>query len=817
MDLLHSTLDTIGQAGDALDKFTGGRALRGVLGGKGREALSVLPFSDTLGLTDAKDKTSGRDLTDRYGLTSKGDNSFGSHAAGFLADNVLSPGNMLGAYGAFKAAPTIAKGLTSGAKALSGLDILDHVRSGSKALFGKFTGKNSDLLDGGLSSATSHFDALHPAPDGYFDQPQYNPNYQSSQFTPNKDLMSAFEDEVGAGVNELVHSDLNVKSINDMFKKHFGNEADSYKKMVGSGTPHLNDMHSNDPVSSPEIDSIASDGSPVGNAVRDSRNAIKHASSSFATNPVEQDLAARFIHAPDFHSAKDPEQLASNFAAKLERGRLGASNYFSPMYYDINQTLRGFDGDISPVISKIRSAKDFHNIDFSDIPRANLANSNSGFIPDPAMIDKFNAAHKWYTPQEYIYANTQFPKVAPQAFKKIFGDEWEKYYDHFKLAGENEMQNGTHVASTHGRGGDIYESISGLMDLLDHSRTPSKMDLFRGIDYKGVKKIEELIGAPLSSPQAVGRQFTDNGFLSTAYNRNVSDAFSGLTPGYNRPQSGAVFHFPEVPAGKQASFMNSSESEVLFPPGRKIRIDDNSDYPNSIRATLAARLPGSNAPIKSGYLPSFHDDLLSRMGREHEPWFQAMQAAEHEGIPISLISGKTWADKGFNADELAHYQANQGLIRLNVDHHTSDGPLWLDPKVMQAMLDNNVNRHFSSSHPGAIIDHELAHAFHHQSVGDDLFSKLSTMGRFDGKANRLVTNRVSSYAKENPLEFVAETYAGLKGGKDYRDAPDVGKWFRDYAGTPFLDRIANSGLGRGVGLSLLGAYGYNSMNNHSEA
>jgi hypothetical protein len=123
MDLLNA-LQT---AGDAIDKTTGGRAVRGLLNGKPRELLSPIPFSDSIGLTSHKDATSGRDLTDSYGLTSKGDNSFGSHAAGFLADNVLSPANMLGAYGAFKAAPTIAKGVTSGAKALSGLDLVDHL------------------------------------------------------------------------------------------------------------------------------------------------------------------------------------------------------------------------------------------------------------------------------------------------------------------------------------------------------------------------------------------------------------------------------------------------------------------------------------------------------------------------------------------------------------------------------------------------------------------------------------------------------------------------------------------------------------------
>lgn len=142
MDLL----DAIGQAGTAVDKFTGGRALRGTLAGKPRELLSVLPFSDTMGITNEHDATSGRDLTDQYGLTAKGDNSFGSNAAGFLADAVLSPGNLLGGYGAFKAAPTIGKGIAQGAKALAGLDLLDHIKGGAAAA-GRLAAGESGALD----------------------------------------------------------------------------------------------------------------------------------------------------------------------------------------------------------------------------------------------------------------------------------------------------------------------------------------------------------------------------------------------------------------------------------------------------------------------------------------------------------------------------------------------------------------------------------------------------------------------------------------------------------------------------------------------
>lgn len=52
----------LGYVGDLLDKHLGGRALRGLLGGQPGELLSVLPLSDTLNLTDYKNRVSGKKL-----------------------------------------------------------------------------------------------------------------------------------------------------------------------------------------------------------------------------------------------------------------------------------------------------------------------------------------------------------------------------------------------------------------------------------------------------------------------------------------------------------------------------------------------------------------------------------------------------------------------------------------------------------------------------------------------------------------------------------------------------------------------------------
>lgn len=58
--MLDSLLSALGYVGSALDKP--GRAVRGLLAGNAREGLAALPFSDSLGLTDESQRTSGSDL-----------------------------------------------------------------------------------------------------------------------------------------------------------------------------------------------------------------------------------------------------------------------------------------------------------------------------------------------------------------------------------------------------------------------------------------------------------------------------------------------------------------------------------------------------------------------------------------------------------------------------------------------------------------------------------------------------------------------------------------------------------------------------------
>jgi hypothetical protein len=69
-----------------------GQAVRGVFAGNGFSSLKhLIPFSDSLGITPEKDHVSGRDPTDRWGLTDKRDKGWGSWGVGLVADVLTDP------------------------------------------------------------------------------------------------------------------------------------------------------------------------------------------------------------------------------------------------------------------------------------------------------------------------------------------------------------------------------------------------------------------------------------------------------------------------------------------------------------------------------------------------------------------------------------------------------------------------------------------------------------------------------------------------------------------------------------------------------
>ena len=91
------------------------------------------------------------------------------------------------------------------------------------------------------------------------------------------------------------------------------------------------------------------------------------------------------------------------------------------------------------------------------------------------------------------------------------------------------------------------------------------------------------------------------------------------------------------------------------------------------------------------------------------------------------------------------------------------------------------------------LNHELGHLVHHKSISnfDELakVEELKERGKeisplvkefTTDKTHQATAGKVSNYAKESPLEFVAETFAGLLDGKTYSD--DVMALYKKYGG-----------------------------------
>jgi hypothetical protein len=107
--LLHSAVGGLEWLGQTLDKP--GAAVRGLLAGQPEQLANLIPFSDTLGITDPKTRVSGRDLLEKAGIL--GQNTPGldwGDVGGFAAEVVTDPLLFL------KAAPLTVKGAAKAAQ-----------------------------------------------------------------------------------------------------------------------------------------------------------------------------------------------------------------------------------------------------------------------------------------------------------------------------------------------------------------------------------------------------------------------------------------------------------------------------------------------------------------------------------------------------------------------------------------------------------------------------------------------------------------------------------------------------------------------------
>ena len=136
--------------GRTLDSVTGARAIRGVLGGNFREALSAGPlgfFSDMVGLTDPKDIVGGRELMEKAGILEENKPGLDwGDVGGFVGEVLLDPSTYF--FGAGLASKGVSASTKIG-KALNKVGALDDIlMSGVRdpKLLSKFlAGKTDDV------------------------------------------------------------------------------------------------------------------------------------------------------------------------------------------------------------------------------------------------------------------------------------------------------------------------------------------------------------------------------------------------------------------------------------------------------------------------------------------------------------------------------------------------------------------------------------------------------------------------------------------------------------------------------------------------
>ncbi len=144
--LTHATLSGLGYVGSELDKLFGDRAIRGVLAGKPREVLSLIPGSDLVGLTNEADTTRGEDLFRQWGYDPSKGNWLERNLAGPVLEAAISPSMYLGGIGALTAAGKAAEKtgtLTRG--------FLPSIAKGERTLMHGLTGQGAADFAGGAA------------------------------------------------------------------------------------------------------------------------------------------------------------------------------------------------------------------------------------------------------------------------------------------------------------------------------------------------------------------------------------------------------------------------------------------------------------------------------------------------------------------------------------------------------------------------------------------------------------------------------------------------------------------------------------------
>lgn len=145
---------------------------------------------------------------------------------------------------------------------------------------------------------------------------------------------------------------------------------------------------------------------------------------------------------------------------------------------------------------------------------------------------------------------------------------------------------------------------------------------------------------------------------------------------------------------------------------------------------------------------------------------------------------------------IQNYEKNNHLSwNEKIKFHEYMRKIWfIDDKSVNLSL-KEIEHLLNSVNPHYIISHEAGHVLHRRNVGEKIFGEMGKIKEIEewGAKNKAITEeflntksiqetagKVSLYAKESPLEFVAETFAQILEGRKFSD--EVMALYKKYNG-----------------------------------
>lgn len=643
---MSSLLDAIGAVGTALDRFTGGRAVRGLLAGKPSEALSILPLTDTLGWTDPANATSGRDLLNQYGLTDPRSQGWGPLLGGMAVDLVTSPLSYLGGAGAAKAAPELAE-VAGLAKAPAFLADESAALSWGKGLAGKAaesvvaaSPQDTEILAKAKELAAQNFWSWSKlAPSGQADYLDQAKQILAKASTPTSsgEVDASKLLGLGSGIagqaqdlaeEQALLSPLEQTPFVPVPGTPMAAKAAAAVDpaiLAGAGAPGL--------ASIPEVlkqakqfaeeegwgwHELTSDSQSV--FLKKAQQALSEQALSggpSAPDPLEQlrvpTVEKKVIEYINKLGMR-PEEVSSPIRNALQRQAQREVEWLSQggqRMQDPFLVQTGFTPELASRIGsgearkpsailnamleeasqKMMSQWGGESLGRAQPHAVGLAQAFASPAKLPRGQVKANALLEALTRQiegglnsiaEYsgplYYGINKYLRETigsnPERLDAILGElqglgrQASETMSPQKLS--QLLQAESNYADLHGfdptRQSATRAAIGQILNLMEQFKTPQPLQLYRGVDWRTADRFRDLIGAPVTSPEAVGREIFDPAFLSTSLDRLTAQHFT-------RGPQGILFDLGQVPKGRTASFINPTEMEVLFPPGRRLQIE----------------------------------------------------------------------------------------------------------------------------------------------------------------------------------------------------------------------------------------------------